>query len=85
MARYSVVEAKNNLSALIDAAQAGEEVVITRHGKPAARMVPSRAPEEAEPPSMAVVLDELRQLRASVPATGLSRAALIRQLRDEGY
>lgn len=34
MARYSVANTKDNLSSLIDKALAGEEVVITRHGKP---------------------------------------------------
>jgi antitoxin (DNA-binding transcriptional repressor) of toxin-antitoxin stability system len=31
-------EAKNRLSALIDEVEAGAEIVITRHGKPAARL-----------------------------------------------
>ncbi len=34
MANYSVATTKDNLSSLIDKALAGEEVVITRHGKP---------------------------------------------------
>ena len=34
MARYSVATTKDNLSSLIDKALAGEEVIITRHGKP---------------------------------------------------
>jgi prevent-host-death family protein len=34
MSRYSVATTKDNLSSLIDKALAGEEVVITRHGKP---------------------------------------------------
>jgi len=34
MSRYSVAEAKNTLPTLLDKAMAGEEVVITRHGKP---------------------------------------------------
>ncbi|MDO8913793.1 MAG: type II toxin-antitoxin system Phd/YefM family antitoxin [Phenylobacterium sp.] len=34
MSEHSVVEAKNNLSDLIDRALKGEAVVITRHGKP---------------------------------------------------
>jgi prevent-host-death family protein len=34
MASYSVAKTKDNLSSLIDKALAGEEVVITRHGKP---------------------------------------------------
>jgi prevent-host-death family protein len=40
MARYSVATTKNNLSSLIDKALAGEEVVITRHGKPTVAMTP---------------------------------------------
>jgi antitoxin (DNA-binding transcriptional repressor) of toxin-antitoxin stability system len=32
--QYSVAEAKNQLSRLIDQAVAGEDVVITRHGHP---------------------------------------------------
>jgi prevent-host-death family protein len=36
-------EAKNRLAALLDRVQEGEEIVITRHGKPVARLVPPRA------------------------------------------
>lgn len=32
-------EAKNTLGALLDRVEKGEEIVITRHGKPVARMV----------------------------------------------
>lgn len=39
MPSYSVATSKDRLSALIDKAQAGEEVVITRRDKPAARLV----------------------------------------------
>ena len=39
---YSVAEAKNTLPKLIDRALQGEEVVITRHGKPVAELVPHR-------------------------------------------
>ena len=38
MAAYSVADAKNRLPSLIDKAIAGEEVVITRHGKPVAEL-----------------------------------------------
>jgi prevent-host-death family protein len=34
MSKYGVADAKNRLSALIDRALKGEEVVITRHGLP---------------------------------------------------
>ena len=33
-------EAKTRFSALLDRVQKGEEVTITRHGKPVARLVP---------------------------------------------
>jgi prevent-host-death family protein len=41
MARYSVATTKDKLSSLIEKALAGEEVVITNRGKPAARIVPA--------------------------------------------
>jgi prevent-host-death family protein len=34
-------EAKNTLGNLLDRVQRGEEIVITRHGKPVARLVPN--------------------------------------------
>lgn len=43
MAEYSVAEAKNRLPSLIDAAVAGEHVVITRHGHPVAELRPVAA------------------------------------------
>jgi prevent-host-death family protein len=33
-------EAKNRLGALLDRVEHGEEIIITRHGKPVARLVP---------------------------------------------
>jgi prevent-host-death family protein len=50
MSTYSVADAKAGLPRLIDKAMAGEEVVITRHGKAVAvlRAAPSaRRPAEA--------------------------------------
>jgi prevent-host-death family protein len=41
MATYSVADAKAGLPRLIDRAVAGEEVVITRHGKPVAELRPA--------------------------------------------
>ena len=40
MATVNVHEAKTNLSRLLKQAEAGEEVVIARNGKPVARLVP---------------------------------------------
>jgi prevent-host-death family protein len=36
--------AKTNLSKLIEAAEAGEEVIVARNGKPAVRLTPVTAP-----------------------------------------
>jgi prevent-host-death family protein len=40
MIQVGMREAKTKLSQLIERAQAGEDVVITRNGKPVARLVP---------------------------------------------
>ncbi len=40
MTEIGAFEAKNKLSELLDRAEKGEEVVITRRGKPVARLVP---------------------------------------------
>jgi prevent-host-death family protein len=40
MREIGAFEAKNTLGTLLDLVQQGEEVVITRHGKPVARLVP---------------------------------------------
>jgi prevent-host-death family protein len=41
MHHVGAFEAKNKLSALLDRVERGEEIVITRHGKPIARLVPT--------------------------------------------
>lgn len=41
MSEVGAFEAKNTLSALLDRVAHGEEIVITRHGKPVARLIPN--------------------------------------------
>ena len=41
MAEVGAFEAKNKLSALLDRVEHGEEIVITRHGRPVAKLVPT--------------------------------------------
>jgi prevent-host-death family protein len=43
MQEIGAFEAKNKLAALLDRVERGEEIVITRHGRPVARLVPSGA------------------------------------------
>jgi prevent-host-death family protein len=38
--RISVTEAKGQLTELVRRAEAGDEIVLTRHGQPAVRLVP---------------------------------------------
>lgn len=47
--QISLTEAKAKLTDLVRRAEAGEEVVLTRHGQPAVRLVPAQsklAPDE---------------------------------------
>ena len=41
MIEVGAFEAKNTLGTLLDRVEQGEEVVITRHGRPVARLVPN--------------------------------------------
>ena len=81
MTTYSVAEAKNSLSELIDRALKGEGVIITRHGKPVVEFKPVPAP--AEPVSEAD-LDWLTRHRLQ-PNRGIAEDAgsLLSRMRDE--
>jgi len=46
--QVNILEARNRLSQLIKAVQAGEEVIIANRGEPVARLVPA-APHASEP------------------------------------
>ena len=41
MTEIGAFEAKNTLGTLLDRVERGEEIIITRHGKPVARPVPN--------------------------------------------
>ena len=79
MRSTGIFEAKRNFSALIDAVEAGEEVVITRHGKPAVRLLPVAPKSTVSQRQIEQDIAELGRLRARVkPGPGW------RELRDEG-
>jgi prevent-host-death family protein len=48
MQEFGAFEAKNKLSELLDRAERGEEVVITRRGRPVAKLVPVRTERDRE-------------------------------------
>jgi prevent-host-death family protein len=43
MAQIGMHEAKTKLSQLVERAEAGEDIVISRNGKPVARLIPVRS------------------------------------------
>ena len=75
MQTINVRETREKLSNLLDAVAAGEEIVILRHGKPAARLT-------AAHPETIQFLDR-SGLRASLPPSRESSAKTVRELRDE--
>lgn len=63
MPHYSVATTKDQLSSLIDKALAGEEVVITRHGKPVVELKVVSQPKRDRQAAM----ERVRALRESLP------------------
>jgi prevent-host-death family protein len=74
----SVREAKDQLSALLQRAEAGEEIVITSDGEPKAMLVRHRPIVGGKP------WQSLAAFRATMPMTPDS-TPLIREMRDSGY
>jgi len=75
MITVGAFEAKTHLSALLDRVAGGEEVVITKHGKPVARLVGAHSADRAD-----AAVEELKSLRKGTTLGGLSW----KDLRDEG-
>lgn len=72
-------EAKNRLGQLLDLVEGGEEVVITRHGKEVARLVPPKGGiNRAEARAAA---QRIREMRKGVTLGGLSLKDLINEGR----
>ena len=77
MRSVGAFEAKTHLAALLDAVSGGEQITITRHGRPVARLVPAAA----EPPSsVAGTIERLQRFCAGQTLGGHSLA----ELRDQG-
>lgn len=76
MRTVSLAEAKAHLSELLNLVEAGEEILITRHGRAVARVSP---PEKQKQP---LPLKRLAALRNTMPAWTDASAGLVRRLRD---
>ena len=66
MTEIGAFEAKNKLSALLDQVERGEEVVITRRGRPVAKLVSIRTPYHSKRAAAA-----LRRIRERAKALNL--------------
>ena len=82
MSSHSIAETKNRLSELIDLAENGEEVVITRHGRPVVRLTPltpaARRMTDAD-------LDWIRARRVGRGRAKEDAGALVSRMRDEDW
>ena len=84
MRHVALSEAKDHLSQFVAAAEGGQEILITRHGKPAARLVAVEAQPDQKARAVAA-LDALAAIRAKMRAEG--RTATIDEMiawKNEG-
>lgn len=77
MITVGAFEAKTQFSALLERVASGEEVLITRHGKPIARLSPSKRLIASVSPRRSA---RLKEMAAGCRLDGLS----VRKLRNEG-
>ena len=77
MITVGAFEAKTHLSSLLDRVEAGEEVEITKHGRPVARLVGARTLDKTR---VNASFDKLKAMRKGTTLGGLAWKAL----RDEG-
>lgn len=72
-------EAKTHLSELLEKVEAGEEITITKHGAPVAKLVPVK--KEVRPEERVAAIDRIQKLAASLSLDGLKVKDLIREGR----
>ena len=77
--QFSIREARQKLSHLLNAVEQGEEVEITRRGRVVARITRPESPKKEQTSRSA----ERQALRDQLPAARTSSVDLIREQRDE--
>jgi prevent-host-death family protein len=77
MITVGAFEAKTHMSSLLERVAQGEEIVITRHGKPLARLIPV---DVADRSRIDLAISKLKTLRKGRNLGGSS----LQELRDEG-
>lgn len=78
-----VSEAKGQLTELVRRAEAGEEVVLTRHGHPVARLVPATAKPKHDPETRRKILEDIMASARGKATPGPSAARSQDFLYDE--
>jgi prevent-host-death family protein len=73
-----VLEAKNRLSELLDRVERGEQVTITRHGKPVATLQPSQP--AYDPKAFEALIAENAEARKKLPP--ITREQIAEAIRD---
>lgn len=81
MDEVGVFEARNNLSALLERVEQGEQITITRNGRPVARLV--SVDNDAEREKRREAMRRLLDLRKSISPDALEGMS-IRELIEEG-
>jgi prevent-host-death family protein len=71
--RISVTDAKGQLTELVRRAEAGDEVILTRHGQAAVRLVPVKA-ARLDPDRRRELLDAIRAAGAAKAIPGPNAA-----------
>lgn len=82
MREVGAFEAKNKLGTLLDWVENGEEVVITRHGKAVARLIPNSAAPDR---SKALASAQRIRNRATTLKLGAFDWTEWKTARDEGH
>ena len=80
--RISVTDAKAQLTDLVRRAEAGEEVILTRHGEPAVRLVAVKK-KPVDPAERRRILEDIRASAAGKATPGPSAARSQDFLYDE--
>jgi prevent-host-death family protein len=75
MKQVGIKQARQQLPDLIDRVEAGEEIMISRQGRPVAQLIPA--------PRNLKQLPTLLEFRRGIGSPGCSSAQLLRAERDE--
>lgn len=77
MQKVGAFEAKTHFSALLDQVEKGEQIIITKHGHPIAKLVPAKTRDQER---IKLAIQRLKEFSQSNRLGGLDW----KKLRDEG-